>query len=61
MIYLLYGNENTMIRNRIKKIRKELFPENDEYIVNFDLDHDSIGNLVDEINQIHQVLLDILS
>ena len=51
MIYLLYGNENTMIRNRIKKIRKELFPENDEYIVNFDLDHDSIGNLVDEINQ----------
>ena len=25
MIYLLYGNERTMILNRIKKIRKELF------------------------------------
>lgn len=51
MVYLLYGNENTMIKNRIKKIRKELFNGEEENIVNFDLDKDSIGNLIDEMNQ----------
>ena len=51
MIYLLYGNECTMILNRIKKIRKELFDENDENIINFDLNNAKIYDLVDEINQ----------
>ena len=51
MIYLLYGNERTMILNRIKKIRKELFEENDENIINFDLNNAKIYDLVDEINQ----------
>ena len=51
MIYLLYGNERTMILNRIKKIRKELFEENDENIINFDLNNTKIYDLVDEINQ----------
>ena len=51
MVYLLYGNENTMIKNRIKKIRRELFNGEEENIVNFDLDKDSIGNLIDEMNQ----------
>lgn len=51
MIYLLYGNENTMINNRVKKIKREIFSESDEYIVNFDLKNDSLGSLIDEINQ----------
>ena len=51
MIYLLYGNERTMILNRIKKIRKELFEENDENIINFDLNNAKIYDLVGEINQ----------
>ena len=40
-----------MILNRIKKIRKELFEENDENIINFDLNNAKIYDLVDEINQ----------
>lgn len=51
MIYLLYGNENTMINNRVKKIKREIFSESDEYIVNFDLKNDSLGSIIDEINQ----------
>ena len=51
MIYLLYGNERTMLLNRIKKIKKELFPENDEYVVNFDLSNGKLHDFIEEINQ----------
>ena len=51
MIYLLYGNERTMILNRIKKIRKELFSSSEENIVNFDLSSNKIFEVIDEIDQ----------
>ena len=40
-----------MINNRVKKIKREIFSESDEYIVNFDLKNDSLGSIIDEINQ----------
>ena len=52
MIYLLYGNERTMILNRIKKIRKELFSSSEENIVNFDLSSNKIYEVIDEIDQL---------
>ena len=52
MIYLLYGNERTMILNRIKKIRKELFSSSEENIVNFDLSSNKIFEVIDEIDQL---------
>lgn len=52
MIYLLYGNERTMILNRIKKIRKELFENCEENIVNFDLNSNKVYEVIDEINQL---------
>ncbi len=52
MIYLLYGNERAMILNRIKKIRKELFENSEENIVNFDLNSNKVYEVIDEINQL---------
>ena len=41
-----------MILNRIKKIRKELFENCEENIVNFDLNSNKVYEVIDEINQL---------
>ena len=54
MIYLIYGTQPVKIKNRIKKVIKEFF-ENEEVdqnsIYDLDLDTDTIFNVLDEINQ----------
>ena len=55
MIYLLYGTQPTKIKNRIKKLIKEFFGNEEvdqNSIYNLDLDEDTIFNVIDEVNQI---------
>ena len=51
MIYILYGLQELMIKNRIKKILAEFFNNEDENTIKIDLKDKTIGNLIDEISQ----------
>lgn len=49
MIYLLYGDQNVMINNRLKKIVKERLPFQDALnYITFDLDNSDIKQAIDE-------------
>ena len=54
MIYLIYGTQPVKIKNRIKKVIKEFFGNEEvdqNSIYDLDLDTDTIFNVLDEINQ----------
>ena len=52
MVYLIYGNQNHMIKNRFKKICKEFFGDDEENIIKFDLNDVSMNSVIDELNTI---------
>ena len=54
MIYLIYGTQPVKMKNRIKKVIKEFFGNEEvdqNSIYDLDLDTDTIFNVLDEINQ----------
>ena len=53
MIYLIYGNQTPSIKSRIKKIIKEILPENDEMnLVKFDASNVLVQEWIDEANYV---------
>ena len=50
MIYILFGNQDLQIKNRIKKIIRDSFNDTDN-ITKIDMNENNIGYLVDEFDQ----------
>ena len=50
MIYILFGNQDLQIKNRIKKIIRDNF-DNTDNITKLDMNENNIGYLVDEFDQ----------